>query len=219
MPVGDLGGLDAPHQFDQRRLQDGKQLFDLLGCDPHLVVLQQGVIRLVLEAVEPGFLPFHVDDFLQVGREPRVVVLSSGLLPDMLGLGGQPGQFTHKFHRQGGSPAPVVPDVFQQPHLTPVQAVPVNGPPVQVHQGSQALAKGVTGEAGVGQGEHQGNLLRPGLGAAGWHVSLLVPGQHGGHLAQLGDHFKLGDDDFQFAVHAARDSRSSRARLSSRPPP
>src|SRR5262245_28586330 len=90
-------GRDKRHQLGRQRREHAP---DLRGRRPGLVLVEQGIVRVVLVTDRVGLAPLESDNLLEPRTERREVTLRSRLLPDLLCPRGHPRQFLDEFLRQ-----------------------------------------------------------------------------------------------------------------------
>ena len=86
--IGDL--LDQRHEF---RRQAGEERLQFRDRGARLVLLDERVVAMVLEAHRIGFLPLQLNDLFEPRPEGGEVVLLLGFLPRLLRFGGNAGEF------------------------------------------------------------------------------------------------------------------------------
>ena len=86
--IGDLA--NERHEFGR---ETGEQFLQLRDRRPRLVLLEERVVRMLLETDRVGLLAFQFDDLFEPRAEDGEVVLLLRFLPGLLSLRGDAGEF------------------------------------------------------------------------------------------------------------------------------
>ena len=191
-PVVDRIGVprNAGDQRHDRLLELGEDRFELVGGEARLKTIQQRVIRAALIPERVGDLAVELEVLLEGRREDLEVGLPACLLPHGPRGRAGPSSLGYELGRQLALLLVVAPGDPDQARLIRVERLSRGLVLQLVEQPTDLVAR----ETDVGKALESGELVGPAAHAAWRHVRLLVPFEHGGGPAQVGD---LSQDRFQ----------------------
>ena len=154
--------------------QPGEDLFHLRGGGPRLVLVEQRVVGVVLVADRLRLLALQRQHLFEQRPEGREVVLGAGLLPRLLGEGGDAGEFLDEPLRD------LRDAVVGVPQLADVGRLDGVGAWLGGFDGGEEFAEAGVGGLLVGEAGEERELVAAERGAGLGHVGLLVPAEDGG---------------------------------------